>query len=157
MKVLLDIPDQHAASLLDVLRHISYVTATPLDADVFDAPLEFPNPADRIRKPGCMRGKIWMADALPNLEGDAPIEEFAEYSEPVKKRPKLGGWEGKIQIADALPNLEGDAPLEEFEDTCGFEEPAPLANKEFKFGGMRGKIWMADDFDAPMEEFAEYM
>ena len=24
-------------------------------------------------------------------------------------------------------------------------------------GCMRGKIWMADDFDAPMEEFAEYM
>ena len=106
MRILLDIPDQHAASLLDVLRHISYVTATPLDAD----------------------------------------------AEPVKKTPKLGGWEGKIQIADDF-----DAPLEEFADTCGFEEPAPLANKEFKFGCMRGKIWMADDFDAPMEEFAEYM
>jgi addiction module RelB/DinJ family antitoxin len=24
-------------------------------------------------------------------------------------------------------------------------------------GCMKGKIWMADDFDAPMEEFAEYM
>ena len=30
MKVLLDIPDKKAASLLDVLKHISYVKAMPL-------------------------------------------------------------------------------------------------------------------------------
>ena len=30
MKVLLDIPDKKAASLLDVLQHISYVKATPI-------------------------------------------------------------------------------------------------------------------------------
>jgi hypothetical protein len=30
MKVLLDIPDKKADSLLDVLRHISYVKAKPL-------------------------------------------------------------------------------------------------------------------------------
>jgi len=30
MKVLLDIPDNKAASLMDVLRSISYVTAKPL-------------------------------------------------------------------------------------------------------------------------------
>jgi hypothetical protein len=32
----------------------------------------------------------------------------------------------------------------------------PLA-KEVKFGGLEGKVWMADDFNAPMEEFEEYM
>ena len=26
-----------------------------------------------------------------------------------------------------------------------------------RFGGWEGKIWMSDDFDAPMEEFKEYM
>ena len=30
MKVLLDIPEKKAASLLDVLQHISYVKATPI-------------------------------------------------------------------------------------------------------------------------------
>ena len=25
-----------------------------------------------------------------------------------------------------------------------------------RFGGWEGKIWMSDDFDAPMEEFKEY-
>ena len=28
--------------------------------------------------------------------------------------------------------------------------------KRPKLGGWEGKIWMADDFDAPMEDFAEY-
>jgi len=26
-----------------------------------------------------------------------------------------------------------------------------------RFGGWEGKIWMSDDFDAPMEEFKDYM
>ena len=27
----------------------------------------------------------------------------------------------------------------------------------FEYGCMKGEIWMADDFDAPLEDFAEYM
>ena len=35
---------------------------------------------------------------------------------------------------------------------------APVSNRpQFKYGCMSGKIWMADDFDAPLENFAEYM
>lgn len=30
-------------------------------------------------------------------------------------------------------------------------------NKRGGFGIWQGKIWMADDFDAPLEEFEEYM
>ena len=26
-----------------------------------------------------------------------------------------------------------------------------------QFGSMKGQIWMADDFDAPLEDFKEYM
>jgi len=29
--------------------------------------------------------------------------------------------------------------------------------EERGFGCMKGKIWMADDFDAPLDDFAEYM
>jgi DNA-damage-inducible protein J len=29
--------------------------------------------------------------------------------------------------------------------------------KQPKLGGWEGKIWMADDFDAPLEDFKEYM
>ena len=34
------------------------------------------------------------------------------------------------------------------------EEP-PSVNRQF--GRMKGKIWMADDFDEPLEDFKEYM
>jgi len=27
----------------------------------------------------------------------------------------------------------------------------------FRFGSMKGKVWMADDFDAPLDDFKEYM
>ena len=33
--------------------------------------------------------------------------------------------------------------------------PKPI--KEDVFGCMKGKMWMADDFDAPLEDFKEYM
>ena len=28
---------------------------------------------------------------------------------------------------------------------------------ERRFGGLKGKIWIADDFDAPLEDFKDYM
>jgi len=30
-------------------------------------------------------------------------------------------------------------------------------NKEREFGCLKGQIWMADDFDAPLEDFKDYM
>ena len=27
----------------------------------------------------------------------------------------------------------------------------------FKYGSMAGKVWMSDDFDAPLDDFKEYM
>jgi DNA-damage-inducible protein J len=39
--------------------------------------------------------------------------------------------------------------------------PFPVANEPArkipKLGGWEGKIWMAEDFDAPLEDFKEYM
>lgn len=29
--------------------------------------------------------------------------------------------------------------------------------KKPRFGGWEGRIWMADDFDAPLDDFKEYM
>ena len=40
------------------------------------------------------------------------------------------------------------------DDDAGWE---PDPTKPSLWGCMKGKIWMADDFDAPMEDFAEYM
>lgn len=34
--------------------------------------------------------------------------------------------------------------------------PAPLDIELARVGGLKGKIWISDDFDAPLEDFAEY-
>ena len=36
-------------------------------------------------------------------------------------------------------------------------ETAGHASPPFKRGCMKGKMWMAEDFDAPIEDFKEYM
>ena len=37
------------------------------------------------------------------------------------------------------------------------QEPAPKMTRESMLGCMRGQFNMADDFDAPLEDFKEYM
>jgi len=41
-------------------------------------------------------------------------------------------------------------------ETCG---RTPFQEKEARpvFGCAKGQFWMSDDFDAPLEDFAEYM
>jgi len=36
------------------------------------------------------------------------------------------------------------------------EEKKPV-RPPFAFGCMKGKVWMSDDFDEPLEDFKEYM
>ena len=38
-----------------------------------------------------------------------------------------------------------------------FSVVAPPVRPPFKYGSMSGKMWMADDFDAPLDDFKEYM
>ena len=43
-----------------------------------------------------------------------------------------------------------------------FEKDGDKANvvkidNRFEYGSMSGKIWMSDDFDAPLDDFKEYM
>ncbi|MCL1806133.1 MAG: DUF2281 domain-containing protein [Oscillospiraceae bacterium] len=45
-----------------------------------------------------------------------------------------------------------------FEDPAIEQQPQPKKNsREALAGCMRGKVWMADDFDAPLEDFKDYM
>jgi hypothetical protein len=32
-----------------------------------------------------------------------------------------------------------------------------MQTKKPKFGSLKGKIWLSDDFDAPLEDFKDYM
>ena len=42
-------------------------------------------------------------------------------------------------------------------DTAVSKENRPKMSREAVFGCMRGQFSMADDFDAPLEDFKEYM
>jgi antitoxin component of RelBE/YafQ-DinJ toxin-antitoxin module len=39
--------------------------------------------------------------------------------------------------------------------TDGIEKKKP--RKPVEFGRLKGKIWMSDDFDEPLDDFEEYM
>jgi hypothetical protein len=38
-----------------------------------------------------------------------------------------------------------------------YEPVEPRPRKPRKLGCLKGQIWMADDFDAPLEDFKDYM
>ena len=44
-----------------------------------------------------------------------------------------------------------------YEVVITFLEPMEVQTLPHKRGCMSGKMWMADDFDAPLEDFEEYM
>ena len=49
-----------------------------------------------------------------------------------------------------------------YEVIITFLEPMDIKAEEsvrppFEYGSMSGEMWMADDFDAPLEDFKEYM
>jgi len=58
------------------------------------------------------------------------MEEFKEYFEMMAEKPTDASEEGK---------------------------PKKAVRPPFNFGSMEGKVWMADDFDAPLDDFKEYM
>jgi hypothetical protein len=43
-----------------------------------------------------------------------------------------------------------------FDAVPSAESPAESTREDI-FGCMRGKIWMSDDFDEPLDDFKEYM
>lgn len=52
------------------------------------------------------------------------------------------------------------AALNDYIDTLlrSIETTTPSTNPpKAIFGSAKGKLWMADDFDAPLEDFKEYM
>jgi len=49
---------------------------------------------------------------------------------------------------------------EQYKVIITFVEPvknAGISDMPYKRGCMKGKMWMADDFDAPLDDFKEYM
>ncbi|HWE01207.1 MAG TPA: DUF2281 domain-containing protein [Tepidisphaeraceae bacterium] len=55
---------------------------------------------------------------------------------------------GPINVTATLEPAEPSSPAK--------DSPEPRANLK-GFGCLRGKIWMADDFDEPLDDFKDYM
>ena len=58
---------------------------------------------------------------------------------------------------NALPQHLKDEVMDFVEFLKSKAEKSKKKNKERNFGCLKGKIKMADDFDAPLDEFKEYM
>jgi antitoxin (DNA-binding transcriptional repressor) of toxin-antitoxin stability system len=68
--------------------------------------------------------------------------------EAATKLPEL--FEAALRGEEVLVTANG-----EINATIQLVPRAP--SRRPQFGSAKGKIWMADDFDAPLEEFKEYM
>lgn len=67
-----------------------------------------------------------------------------------------GHFDGKVIIPDEPHDLRaGQAVIVQAEPTEGKISSSPKRGP--KAGSAKGKIWIADDFDAPLEDFADYM
>ncbi len=57
---------------------------------------------------------------------------------------------------DEVLIVENNRPIAQL-ITVKADEPWTPPKSGRKAGSMKGKIWIADDFDAPLEEFKDYM
>jgi hypothetical protein len=71
------------------------------------------------------------------------------------KQTSTVGEGGRIELV--VPDLQPGETVEvQVERKHALPGAAPSDGKR-EMGFLRGQIWMADDFDAPLEDFAEYM
>jgi antitoxin (DNA-binding transcriptional repressor) of toxin-antitoxin stability system len=68
--------------------------------------------------------------------------------------------EAQSRLSDLIHNLSpGDELVitENNQPVARLSRSEPKTSWPCKAGSAKGKIWMAPDFDAPLEEFKEYM
>ena len=73
------------------------------------------------------------------------------------KQTSTVGEGGRVEVV--VPELRpGESVSVVVERNASFSPDAvkPPSGKR-KLGMLKGKIWMADDFDEPLDDFAEYM
>ena len=77
-----------------------------------------------------------------------------ELTEPLPA--ELEGKQIQIQVKEIEPIEVETAELIGKRESVGVAEPA--VEKPYRqAGSLAGQIWMAPDFDEPLEDFAEYM
>jgi len=70
---------------------------------------------------------------------------------PMQPIPVKGNYEVFITFIEPIEQIE---PIKK--DGAKISQPAKLPRSTAK-GILKGKVWMADDFDDPLEEMKEYM
>jgi antitoxin (DNA-binding transcriptional repressor) of toxin-antitoxin stability system len=74
--------------------------------------------------------------------------------------PTVTLQEAQSRLPDLIHNLSRDDEVvitENSQPVARLSRNEPKTQWPCKAGSARGKIWMAPDFDAPLEEFKEYM
>lgn len=67
--------------------------------------------------------------------------------------------EAKTRLTDLIDAaLKGESVSITIDDQQAVQlVPVPCQRRGGQFGSAKGQIWMSDDFDAPLEDFKEYM
>jgi len=68
-----------------------------------------------------------------------------------------GHFDGKVIVPDGPVDLPKDRPLLLHVEVAEprTEEPPPIIRR--KGGWAKGQVWMSEDFDKPLDDFADYM
>jgi addiction module RelB/DinJ family antitoxin len=77
--------------------------------------------------------------------------------EDVQKQASSVFAELGVDINDAVDMFLRQSVIQRRIPIAEIAKPEQSVRKIPKPGCMKGKIWMADDFDAPLEDFKEYM
>ena len=72
---------------------------------------------------------------------------------------KIGAFEAKTHLASILDKVAHGQNFVVTKHGKPVAQIVPINSKTSvrEAGQWRGRIWMADDFDAPLEDFKEYM
>jgi len=98
---------------------------------------------------------------IPEQVDNDTMHRFGEVCEAAGLSPNnaLGIFiRGVVYHNFPLPT-EPESTPDSGSDTTTSQPPPPRKPSKLPYGRgcMKGKIWIADDFDAPMEDFKDYM
>lgn len=84
------------------------------------------------------------------------VQEAATLSAPLHK---IGAFEAKTHLSAILDHVSKGESFLITKHGKPIAELKPVMEKPMKrnLGKWRGRIWMAPDFDAPLEDFKDYM
>ncbi len=107
---------------------------------------------DQITKLVCMKKK-------PIVKYDAPAESSVVREEPPVPMQEIGAFEAKTHLSAILEKVAHGETFIITKHGQPIAEIKPVSPPKKKriMGLWRDRMWVAPDFDAPLEDFKEYM